>query len=71
MAAHVSILMWYTTRGPILQKKEKKVKNQVVTISLTHSPLSHTIDIIQSIPSYGRKLKNNLRNKIFLLVVIP
>jgi hypothetical protein len=49
----------------------KKVKNQIVTLSLTHSPPSHNNDIIQSVPSDGRKLKHILRNKIFLLVVIP
>ena len=50
---------------------KKKVKNQIVTLSLTHAPLGHTNDIIISIPSDGRKLKHILRNKIFLVVVIP
>ena len=64
----ISVLMRYSTRGRYSTKK--KVKNRNVALPLTHSPLSHTNDIIKSIPPDGTKLKHILRNKIFLVVVI-
>jgi len=72
---HIAVNMYVSFnatyhKGPILPKK-KEVKNQIVILSLTHAPLSHTNDIIQSITSDGRKLKHILRNKIFLVVVFP